>query len=57
MLKYKIQIDVTTDRTLSDEQIKCLESAIRLQVDEPQDYDGNDETWSAVEVNIGTYRL
>ena len=56
-MKYRLQIDVTTDRALSDDELMCLQSAIRLQINEPQDYDGNDETWSARSINIGMYRL
>jgi hypothetical protein len=50
MQRYKIEIKFTTDRELSFDELVNLENAINLQIEEPTDYDQNDETYQTSEV-------
>lgn len=47
-----IKITFTTGEPLSSEQMDNLLAMISLQVEEPQDLAGNDETWTAREITV-----
>jgi len=51
MPKYKIEITFSTDRFLELEELINLENAITLQIEEPTDYDQNDETYKTKDTN------
>ena len=51
MPKYKIEITFSTDRLLELEELINLENAITLQIEEPTDYDQNDETYKTKDTN------
>jgi hypothetical protein len=51
MPKYKIEITFSTDRLLEFAELINLENAITLQIDEPTDYDQNDETYKTKDTN------
>jgi len=51
MPKYKIEITFSTDRLLEFEELINLENAITLQIEEPTDYDQNDETYKTKDTN------
>ena len=53
-MKYKIEITFTTDKELNADQLADLESAISLQIEEPTDYDQNDEDYKTKEI---TYKM
>ena len=57
MNKYKIQIDLTTDRKLSDDELNNLHYALELQVSEPVDLDGEDESWDSLYSSINVERV
>ena len=57
MNKYKIQIDLLTDRKLSDDELNNLQYALELQVSEPVDLDGEDESWDMVGSTIDIERV
>ena len=46
-IKHSISLEFETDRVLTEGEIDTLRSIIALQVEEPQDLEGNEETWSA----------
>ena len=48
--KYKIEITFSTDKDLNADQLANLENAISLQIEEPTDYDQNDETYQTSEI-------
>ena len=50
-MKYKIEIKFSTDKELSFDELVNLENAITLQIDEPTDYDQNDETYKTKDTN------
>jgi hypothetical protein len=50
MQRYKIEIKFTADRELSFDELVNLENAINLQIEEPTDYDQNDETYETKEI-------
>jgi len=51
MPKYKIEITFLTDRLLELEELINLQNAITLQIEEPTDYDQNDETYKTKDTN------
>lgn len=51
-MKHSITVHFTTDSPLSDDQMNNLISMIVLQIQEPQDLEGNDETWTAREITV-----
>jgi hypothetical protein len=57
MNKYKIQIDLTTDRKLSDDELNNLHYALELQVSEPVNLDGEDESWDSLYSSINVERV
>lgn len=50
--EYVIRVSLKTDRVLNAQELANLEGAIELQCCEPQDFDGNDETWNCAGVSI-----
>jgi hypothetical protein len=50
MQRYKIEIKFTADRELSFDELVNLDNAINLQIEEPTDYDQNDETYETSEI-------
>jgi hypothetical protein len=50
MQRYKIEIKFTTDRELTDDELVNIDNAINLQIEEPTDYDQNDETYETSEI-------
>ena len=50
MQRYKIEIKFTADRELSFDELVNLENAINLQIEEPTDYDQNDEDYETSEI-------
>ena len=50
MQRYKIEIKFTADRELSFDELVNLDNAINLQIEEPTDYDQNDETYQTSEI-------
>ena len=50
MQRYKIEIKFTADRELTSDELVNLDNAINLQIDEPTDYDQNDETYETSEI-------
>ncbi len=49
-MQYKIEIKFTADRELSFDELVNLDNAINLQIEEPTDYDQNDETYQTSEI-------
>ena len=49
-MKYKIEIKFSTDKELSFDELVNLENAITLQIEEPTDYDQNDETYETSQI-------
>jgi hypothetical protein len=50
MQRYKIEIKFTADRELTFDELVNLDNAINLQIEEPTDYDQNDETYQTSEI-------
>jgi len=50
MQRYKIEIKFSTDKELSFDELVNLENAITLQIEEPTDYDQNDEDYETSEI-------
>ena len=57
MNKYKIEIDLLTDRKLSNDELNNLQYALELQVSEPVDLDGESESWDMVGSTIDIERV
>jgi hypothetical protein len=51
-MKHTITVQFKTDSRLTEKQMDNLISMIALQLDEPQDIDGNDEAWTAREISF-----
>jgi len=52
MIDYKIEATFTSDKELTQEQLSALLSSIALQVQEPQDLEGQDEEWTSSNITI-----
>lgn len=50
MQRYKIEIKFTADRELTLDELVNLDNAINLQIEEPTDYDQNDETYTTSDI-------
>ena len=50
MQRYKVEMKFTADRELSFDELVNLEYALILQIEEPTDYDQNDETYETNEI-------
>jgi hypothetical protein len=55
--KYQIVIDVTVDRELSTFELENLHYALQLQIDEPVDLEGEDESWRVVGSSFKVERI
>ena len=49
-MQYKIEIKFSTEKELSFDELVNLENAITLQIEEPTDYDQNDEDYETSEI-------
>lgn len=49
-IKNAIHLEFLSDRILTDTELDTLRSMIALQVEEPQDLEGNQETWTAQDI-------
>jgi hypothetical protein len=52
-VKYKIVIELETDRNLTADELTYLEGSLELQIVEPQDFNGDDLNWVANSFEIG----
>jgi hypothetical protein len=50
-MQYKIEITFTTDKNLTEDQSMQLINALLLQIEEPTDYDQNDEDYETSQIN------
>jgi hypothetical protein len=51
-MKHTITIEFTTDSRLTESQMDNLISMLSLQVEEPQDLDGESEDWRGREISF-----
>jgi hypothetical protein len=51
LTNYRIEINFSTDKVLTFDQLANLENAILLQIDEPMDYDQNAEDYETHLIN------
>jgi hypothetical protein len=51
-MKHTIIVDFTTDSPLTEAQMDNLISMLSLQLEEPQDLEGNQEEWTAREISF-----
>jgi hypothetical protein len=51
-MKHSITVQFTTDSPLTEQEMNNLVSIIALQIQEPQDLEGNDEAWTAREITV-----
>ena len=54
MTNYKIEITFTADKDLTEDQSTQLINALLLQIEEPTDYDQNDEDYETSQI---TYKM
>lgn len=52
-MRYKIVIELETDRNLTADELTYLEGSLELQIVEPQDFNGDDLDWVANSFEIG----
>jgi hypothetical protein len=52
-MKYKIVIELETDRKLTSDELNYLEGSLELQIVEPQDFNGEQLDWVANSFEIG----
>ena len=52
-MQHTITIKFTTDSRLTEEQMDNLISMLALQIEEPQDLQGNEEEWTGQEISFG----
>jgi hypothetical protein len=52
-IKHSISLEFETDRPLTEKEVNTLKSIIALQIEEPQDLEGNEETWAAKNIVTG----
>lgn len=52
-MKYKIVIELETDRKLTADELNYLEGSLELQIVEPQDFNGEELDWVANSFEIG----
>jgi hypothetical protein len=53
MPKHTITIEFQTDTQMTEAQMDNLISMLCLQLEEPQDLEGNEEDWTAREISFG----
>ena len=52
MIDYKVEVTFTSDTELTQEQLDTLLSTIALQVQEPQNIEGEDEEWTSSNITV-----
>jgi hypothetical protein len=52
-MRHTITIQFKTDMPLTERQMDNLISILALQLEEPQDLEGNEEEWEAREISFG----
>jgi len=52
MIDYKIEATFTSDKELTQDELVALLSSITLQIQEPQDLEGQDEEWTSSNITI-----
>lgn len=52
-MKHTITVEFKTDAPLTERQMDNLISILALQLEEPQDLEGNEEEWEAREISFG----
>jgi hypothetical protein len=52
MIDYKAEVTFTSDKELTQDELGALLSSIALQVQEPQDLQGQDEEWTSSNVTV-----
>jgi hypothetical protein len=51
-IKNAITIEFESDKVLTPAEIDNLKAALGLQIEEPQDLEGNEEEWAAKNITI-----
>lgn len=51
-IKNAITIEFESDKVLTPAEIDNLKAVLGLQIEEPQDLDGNEEEWTAKNITI-----
>ena len=51
-IKNSISIEFESDKALTEAEIDNLKAVLGLQIEEPQDLDGNEEEWAAKNITI-----
>jgi len=49
-VKNSVTIEFVTDRPLTEKEGENLRAILGLQIEEPQDLEGNDEEWTASDI-------
>jgi len=49
-VKNSVTIEFVTDRPLTESEIETLQAILGLQIEEPQDLQGNEEEWKASDI-------
>jgi hypothetical protein len=52
MIDYKAEVTFTSDKELTQDELGALLSSIALQVQEPQDLQGQDEEWTSSNITV-----
>jgi len=52
MIDYKAEVTFTSDKELTEDELNALLSSIALQVQEPQDLQGEDEEWTSSNITV-----
>lgn len=52
MIDYKAEVTFTSDKELTQDELSALLSSIALQVQEPQNLEGEDEEWTSSNVTV-----
>ena len=52
MIDYKAEVTFTSDKELTQDELNALLSSIALQVQEPQNLEGEDEEWTSSNITV-----
>ena len=52
MIDYKAEVTFTSDKELTQDELNALLSSIKLQVQEPQNLEGEDEEWTSSNITV-----
>ena len=52
MIDYKVEVTFTSDKELNQKELDALLSLIALQVQEPQNLEGEDEEWTSSNITV-----